>query len=353
MSGTPQSKRILWLDLVKGLAMLAIVYGHITSDLSGAYHDKIYCWIYAWHVPVFAVITGVIYGARLQSLCINKIPYRAQSILIPYMTFAVLYIVGNLLFASASVEWAQDALYDIVVFKGRAALWFLPALLFAQIIVSISYSAITHILGKTFCARRAWIKQWKAQIQLIFLGCVLVPLYVIAVRKELALTDYILFERSVVLAFWMYVGICCHAFFSHLSFNVLLALLFGITSFSLSNANGPRELWGANIGDPWMYTAAVFTGTCCVISVAQLIDFLLHPQNVVCRFISFVGAESLIVMGIHQLGLAIVSAHFNIASISRPIYALIQVGAVIVVVGVTYVISRRWPIFFGKRRACA
>lgn len=135
--------------------------------------------------------------------------------------------------------------------------------------MSISYSAITYIFGKTVCVRRVWIKQREAQIQLIFLGCVL---YVIAVRKELVFTDYILCCTCV----WIYVGICCHTFFSYLSPNVLLALLFGITSFSLSNVNGIRELWGANIGGSWMRVAAVFAGTCCVISVVQLIDFLLH-----------------------------------------------------------------------------
>lgn len=346
--------RIAWLDIAKGLAMLAIVYGHTFCDLTGTCTSSFYQWIYSWHVPIFAVITGVIYGPRLTSLHLKKLPSRASAILTPYFTFSILYILGNLCLAGASIEWGWAALLKTVSLKGCAALWFLTAFFLAQALVSCCYTALSSLIDRVFstCASQFLFhkKDEKRQmITLLIVGVPLLVLYLIVMGNLWGAAEILVFGRSVVLAFWLYIGVLCYRFFLWLPPHLLLIGAFGLASCYLSYKNGMRELWSVNIGSPSFYTAAVFTGSCCIIGISKLIDKYGHKRNLLYRFLTFMGAESLMVMGVHQLGLAMVEAHFDVQVVSRPLYALAQISAMVFVVGLCYLLSRRFPCIFGKK----
>lgn len=347
--------RIRWLDTTKGLAMLAIVYGHMFARVSGAYYDQVYWWIYSWHVPIFAVVTGVIYGSHIPALRVQKLPHRIYSMIIPYITFSVIYLAGNLCFAGSSLDWSYQTAINVIELKGCAALWFLPAFMIAQIMVSCSYTAMTKLLSVRACDRFVHMHahneaQMRRLLVLMGMGITLFPLYLMAVFKCSYMSHYLLFERSAVLEFWIYIGVLCYQFFTDLPANIMVIGLFGITSCCLSRENGMRELWSANIGNPYLYTAAVFVGSCCIMTVAKLIDRICDARHLFHRIVLFMGSESLMVMGIHQLGLAIVQADIPEGSVPHLAYVALQITSVVVTVGLVYVLSKYWPGLFGKRR---
>lgn len=46
-------KRILWIDVLRGIAMFLVVYGHTSQNA------EIKKYIYAFHMPLFFIISGM------------------------------------------------------------------------------------------------------------------------------------------------------------------------------------------------------------------------------------------------------------------------------------------------------
>ena len=70
--------RISWLDILRGIGILLMVYGHIN------YVIPVYTWIYSFHMPLFFFAAGVVYKER----DIRKdILHRALTLLIPYVFY--------------------------------------------------------------------------------------------------------------------------------------------------------------------------------------------------------------------------------------------------------------------------
>lgn len=353
-----KSSRIYWLDLAKGLAMLAIIYGHTFDDLSGRYHDELYRWIYAWHVPIFAVVTGVIYGNRPGSLAINKILIRVKTLIIPYFTFSFIYLTGNILLRKNSA-WLSDALLDTFTFRGCAALWFLPVFFLAQVIISALYTVNKIVINlfrgykdiKSYLYSEEKIRD--SLIVFVMVGIAISLAYLISLEYYAGIPDStlsLLAKRSVVLAFWLYIGFIGHKIFQALPDNIFLLGSFGAISLYLAHINGLRELWNVNTGSTIIYTLAMCTGTCCVFCIAKVIDIFFGVQHYFCKAILFIGKESLLVMGTHQLGLEIAARTMPIAVMPRPLAAVIQIMMMIIVVGAIWFLSRVCPVAFGKTR---
>lgn len=67
------SSRIEYIDRLKGLAILAVVMGHIIYFVFHLNEDLIWGYIYSFHVPLFIFLSGyVISTPPLQCVEINK-----------------------------------------------------------------------------------------------------------------------------------------------------------------------------------------------------------------------------------------------------------------------------------------
>ena len=132
------SKRIEYVDYVKGIGILLVVIGHHMLDA-----ENVIIWINSFHMPLFFVITG--YLSELKKADVNQgkslLVYakkRAESVLYPYFTFSVINLLWYLLFHhflgfSADENLKIVALRTITTF-GYHALWFLPTMFCASVI---------------------------------------------------------------------------------------------------------------------------------------------------------------------------------------------------------------------------
>ena len=130
------AERIVWIDVAKGVAMLAIVFGH-TVDM-GLW--KI--WVYSFHVPLFFILSGMTFRARggFRQYCASK----AKRVLVPYFCFgfASILVFGIAGQYAASVLGREDidtaiALNAVGLVYGNGKngmmdfnlpLWFLPCI---------------------------------------------------------------------------------------------------------------------------------------------------------------------------------------------------------------------------------
>lgn len=139
-------KRMMWLDIAKGLAIILMVLGHCLSDQT-ALHD----FIYSFHMPLFFLAAGFTMRAKPRDVVIKS---SARRLLVPY------FVVCGVLFAFAFVQPhalnesldTQRPWYVVLVeimyaagdqgdffghhYQAIGALWFLPCLFVARIILN-------------------------------------------------------------------------------------------------------------------------------------------------------------------------------------------------------------------------
>lgn len=80
------SDRQTWIDVLKGIGIILVVFGHINLDSS------LVKWIYSFHMPMFFALSGYMWGKKFLlsprfSVFLNK---KIKSLLWPYILFRVL-----------------------------------------------------------------------------------------------------------------------------------------------------------------------------------------------------------------------------------------------------------------------
>jgi peptidoglycan/LPS O-acetylase OafA/YrhL len=64
----PQAKRLAWLDALRGIAALCVVFDHLTYSVFQPVHDSVYQWFNPgqYGVFVFFLVSGYIVPASLE-----------------------------------------------------------------------------------------------------------------------------------------------------------------------------------------------------------------------------------------------------------------------------------------------
>lgn len=143
-------KRIQWIDWVKGVVIILVIYGHVCRGFMAAnmfnninlkYIDFT---IYSFHMPLMFLITGMVYNNSREILSkrdyIRFIRKKVLSLYIPYLIFSYLqffikFTMGNMANSSTDLR----TLYTIP-FKPYDIYWFLLNLL----LIFIFYSFLDY-----------------------------------------------------------------------------------------------------------------------------------------------------------------------------------------------------------------
>lgn len=133
-----EGKRIDYIDISKGLGMLAIIWGHIM--LSGWSNHL----VYGFDIPLFFFLSGMVYNHKKY----NSLPFllkrRARTLIKPYIIFSVvtwlIWVVYNS-FLHNQVESFINPLIQTLIAQGSGGylvhnvpLWFVTCLLFIEIV---------------------------------------------------------------------------------------------------------------------------------------------------------------------------------------------------------------------------
>lgn len=143
-----------WIDNAKGLAMLMVIVGHVSGELTGWLQFN---WVYGIHLVVFFLISG--YTMRPKTLNLEYINKKFSGLMIPYFWtgFFVVFTdiinsyviqhnasiqnVTNIIFKDINriffASGANTRLGSVDVGMRIGAIWFLPAMFFSNIIFQI------------------------------------------------------------------------------------------------------------------------------------------------------------------------------------------------------------------------
>ncbi len=265
-------KRYPTLDIAKGFGILLVVLGHGYSA-----DNPFYYWIGSFHMPLFFIVTGILYGIRSKEYRSSNFPWRRKlsSILVPYLTWAVitqaflglLKVIGG----AAPTEVFTSAFFQII--RGNAGfLWFLPALFLAELLFYLFSSDRLRLIGAVLLGG----------FGLLFPTLPLVP-------------DY---DSRVLLAFFFITA----GYFGH---TILLApakpfwfIVCACVSVGLGVANGEVILPGGQLGNPILLLITSFCGSYLTIQVSQQISR--HTSKAASVF-SWLGQNSIIILCVHNI----------------------------------------------------
>lgn len=141
-----KSKRLSYIDMAKGIAIILVVAGHSTLMGKGPL-----TFITSFHMPLFFIISGLLfYYKNTKSEDFKSFARkRFLGMMVPYISFSVIYLIFYYLQLKSSElitpEYIHDAYLQTFSLYGISVLWFLPAIFFGEIIF---YFLIKKLPGK-------------------------------------------------------------------------------------------------------------------------------------------------------------------------------------------------------------
>ena len=214
-----EQKRLQYIDIARGFAILAIVYSHFTNQVSVVKPDLAtsfgICFLSQFHICIFFIIRGQILAYQKNIRYKEHIIKRCKTLLVPYVIFSIL----NILYLFVDMRWENQTKLFIEIERnlihastlyGISVLWFLPALLFGEIGFLFiranaskkvtSYLMIVFMTGVCIVAPYFSVKEdgcvWMSSMWMLILNYILVVLL-----------------RSVVALFYIWAGFYSADFF--------------------------------------------------------------------------------------------------------------------------------------------
>ena len=164
-SKTTLGKRIIWIDLVKGFAIIFVIIGHalLGFEQINAYpeYQKLISltnkWIYSWHMPLFIFISGITY--KLSCLKNNepnyaKIRKNTLNLGLLYIIFGTLLPVLKIIFAKYVNNPVSLKELALIILMPETLMWYIWVLIiyywiFAGLCKGKDFSIIIFVL--LFC----------------------------------------------------------------------------------------------------------------------------------------------------------------------------------------------------------
>lgn len=131
------NRRILWIDSVKGIAILLLLFSHSMTT-----YDLVKNWILAFRIPIFFIICGYIVHLKYsdgfkQGQFLNLLSKRWYNLFLPYFLFGIIWILflNVLRFLGSEPLRFHPLIVNLISMEGVASLWFLPTYFFSEILL--------------------------------------------------------------------------------------------------------------------------------------------------------------------------------------------------------------------------
>lgn len=268
--------RLEWIDIAKGIGMILVILGHCV-----AFGGKIHNLIFAFHMPLFFCLSGIVF--KEYSIKENIIK-KTKSLLAPYVYFCV---VGALI-TLAIPEWRaslglKDVLKDMYLGNPNcfqvSSVWFLIALFW----VSILYNLLVKIDFK---------------MRLIIIIALLLVGFGFSIVNINFLPSYRLplnLDVALIALFFFWFGTITKLMIERMA--IISFLLIGIVFIATMIINGRVNLHGLTFNNPFLYIIESLSGTITLLFVVRKIK----GKNAIRNGLTYIGKNTLIILGTQAL----------------------------------------------------
>ena len=155
-------KRIEFIDIIKGLAIILVVIGHTSPDKTEIIPYK--SLIYAFHMPLFFIVSGMLVVTSRENYSLltlrNFLHKNFIALIVPFMIWGTIYM--NFSFSNLATL-CFGSWIDFTHIKTLTSLWFIVVLFVARIYIELFYMLVNRL---------------KLKIQ--YTICVAIPLFFVA-----------------------------------------------------------------------------------------------------------------------------------------------------------------------------
>lgn len=159
------SERLYW-NVVKGIAVFLMIYGHCIQYCAlgrfDFFENSIFKWIYSFHMPLFMIVSGYLFFYSFQKRTLSELlKHRTYSMLYPIVFVT---ITNNLLMMIPNTILSRKlGIFDGALFHGIAySLWFLWSVLVSSWTVALICKVV---------------RNWFAQMVLSAAGFLIVAMF--------------------------------------------------------------------------------------------------------------------------------------------------------------------------------
>ncbi len=285
-------KRIAWIDIAKGIAIILVIIGHTLDKLSYARHI-----IFSFHMPLFFILAGYTMRPKPMKQVLES---SVKRLLIPYLLIFVAWWGAMLLwspdaFTAATLsDYAGRLVYasgfDVPSgigasdpkFPAVGVAWFLVALFCARLIVNAGLLA----------QKRFNISHWAMGI--IFFVLAAIGEYL---GDEMRLFLPLSLDVAFVASFLMWCGYFAKEsqLIHKLARNkwmILVAVVIWVLALKYSNLEMSERVYSMYI----LCIAGAISATYLVCWLSKFIDLYIKGVN---RFLAWAGENSMLIYNIH------------------------------------------------------
>lgn len=313
-------ERLDYMDRARGILIILMVIGHIWQ--SGFIFDT----IYAFHMPAFFVISGML----MQHTRASEKPFgqllkgKILSYGIPFLWIELLGVLTDILRHGVTLN-VKGYLFNTLTFNfNDPNLWFLADLFLIEILVAGMVKLVKKPAVICGIAAVLFFARYVLPTQLLYVGTVS------SVLKYLPLFLAGFYGHM----YWKKV----HAFAAVLCGGVVLGcVLFG------SQIQAAGFFW-----DHLAYMLSGCCGTYAVLCISQG-----TMPNALNRVMAYAGKNTIIIYGTHHICYAVLGLLLgvtNFADTPLGVGMIILAGVVMLEIPTIYIINRWLPFLAGKRR---
>lgn len=284
-------KRILFLDYARVFTAFLVVYGHLYP-----FSSSVRLYIYAFHMPLFFLISGFLHSARTST---DELKKYIRTIAIPTLFFILVGVLVHHYYFHKNILNLLYGIYKGVVISGNiipvnTVLWFLFALLGCKCLM---YIYLRYIEGK----------------KTILLICIILFIIVLFLCRKTSLP---FFFRNSAMAFPFYfIGFYAKQLYSNNNFIlssrlkcISLAFLFALICIMITRINGRVSMFDYNFGKLFFPLNATLFYTNGIIGSLMIIclSHIFRKDNKLIRVL----ADSLIsILGFQEIVISIIRYH--------------------------------------------
>lgn len=284
-----QSERSNTLDIAKGITIIMMVIGHCYST-----NNCILTLIYGFHMPMFFVISGIIFGKKLIGNGNYKfsIPHIAVKLLKPYVGYSALFALFLILLKSAGGEKNPALIgvgyvWKIVSLQGLSVLWYLLCIFMTELIfiyvnkfckrLLLPISIAIYLFALFFRVDGELIVLWRSFIGFAYFT---IGYYIPKLLNKRIVID---FSNRLISVIW-----------------VIILFLYVIVSMK----NGVVSLVDLKFNNPLLYTVASILGCLSMLLLSAFLSTRTNDRYV--HVLIWFGRKTLYILGMHMLFIEVI-----------------------------------------------
>lgn len=118
------------LDYAKAIGIMLVVLGHVLEYAGET--GAVYKLIYAFHMPLFFVISGIAMSYKTHTDRRTEIEKALKGLLLPYIVWSLIYLAALSLIGGVQMK---ERIYAFLSLRGLPPLWFLADLFLAKLLL--------------------------------------------------------------------------------------------------------------------------------------------------------------------------------------------------------------------------